>query len=85
MEQINIFIKIINKFIKKLLFLFIKFYQRFITFFIGSNHCRFHPSCSNYMIESIEKKGLVKGIFLGIKRILKCNPFYKKTGFDPVD
>jgi hypothetical protein len=37
------------------------------------------------MLESIEKKGLVKGIFLGIKRILKCNPFYKKTGFDPVD
>jgi len=36
------------------------------------------------MIEAIEKKGLIKGFYLGIVRILKCHPFSKKTGFDPV-
>jgi len=62
----------------------IKFYQRFLTFFIGSNHCRFHPTCSNYMIEAIEKLGIFKGIFKGTIRILKCHPFNKKYGDDPV-
>jgi putative component of membrane protein insertase Oxa1/YidC/SpoIIIJ protein YidD len=37
------------------------------------------------MIESIEKKGLVKGIYKGFLRILKCHPFSKKSGFDPVE
>ena len=45
--------------------------------------CRFYPTCSNYMIEAIEKYGLIKGIRLGIIRILKCHPGGKK-GYDPV-
>lgn len=81
MARINSF----NIILTKILVFLVKFYQRFLTFFIGSNHCRFAPSCSNYMIEAIEKKGIVKGIFLGTKRILKCHPFNKKTGFDPVE
>lgn len=47
------------------------------------NACRHIPTCSNYMIEAIEIHGTVKGVFLGIKRILKCNPFGTK-GYDPV-
>jgi putative component of membrane protein insertase Oxa1/YidC/SpoIIIJ protein YidD len=37
------------------------------------------------MIEAIEKKGLIKGIYKGSLRILKCHPFSKKSGFDPVE
>lgn len=45
--------------------------------------CRFSPTCSNYMIEAIDKKGLLKGISMGIIRILKCNQFFP-GGDDPV-
>ncbi len=47
------------------------------------NHCRHIPTCSDYMIEAITEYGSIKGIFLGIKRILKCNP-WGSFGFDPV-
>jgi putative membrane protein insertion efficiency factor len=45
--------------------------------------CRFYPSCSSYMIEAIEKKGIFRGVLYGLLRILKCNPFHP-GGFDPV-
>lgn len=45
--------------------------------------CRFHPTCSSYMIEAIEKKGVWRGISSGLLRILKCHPFHP-GGFDPV-
>lgn len=45
--------------------------------------CRHTPTCSSYMIESLENYGVIKGIFLGMKRILRCNPF-GTYGFDPV-
>lgn len=51
----------------------------------GSWHssCRFYPTCSNYAIEALEEYGFLKGWFLAIKRIFRCNPF-GKTGYDPV-
>ncbi len=66
-----------RKYIKKFIFLLIKFYQYFISPIFGTNKCRFQPSCSQYMIDAIEKKGIFKGISLGIVRILKCNPYFK--------
>lgn len=45
--------------------------------------CRFHPSCSRYMHEAIEKHGVMHGTYLGTKRILKCHPWHP-GGFDPV-
>ncbi len=47
------------------------------------NNCRFYPTCSNYAIEAINKYGFIKGWFLSIKRIIRCNPLGKK-GYDPV-
>lgn len=66
----------------KALFIFlIKVYQK-ISFFKKPS-CRFYPSCSNYCLQAIDKYGAIKGIWLGIRRICKCNPWHP-GGFDPV-
>ena len=52
----------------------IKFYQYFLSPIFG-NKCRYLPSCSEYYIESLNTHGLIKGSYLGIKRILTCHPF----------
>nr|WP_290669336.1 membrane protein insertion efficiency factor YidD [Ardenticatena sp.] len=60
----------------------IRFYQRYISPLTGPS-CRFQPTCSQYTYEAIEKYGFVKGMWLGIKRILRCHPFHP-GGYDPV-
>lgn len=60
----------------------IKIYQRFISPFFPSS-CKFSPTCSKYGIEAINKYGPLKGGFLTIKRILRCNP-WSKGGYDPI-
>jgi len=67
---------------KKLLLIFIKFYQYFISPFTGNN-CRYYPTCSVYAVEAVEKYGSLKGSILTAKRILRCHPFHA-GGFDPV-
>lgn len=47
-------------------------------------NCRFYPTCSDYTIEAIKEHGTIKGGFMGFKRILRCNPFNKKFGYDTV-
>ena len=59
----------------------IKLYQRIPGKF--HYNCKFYPTCSNYMIEAITKYGSIKGLYLGIKRIFKCNPF-SKGGYNPL-
>lgn len=66
---------------KKILILLIKGYQHIPGSF--HNLCRHTPSCSNYAIEAITEYGSIKGSFLAIKRILKCNP-WGTIGYDPV-
>lgn len=51
--------------------------------FSSHGACKYTPSCSNYGIEAITKYGSIKGSFLTIKRIIRCNPF-SKGGYDPV-
>ena len=67
---------------KKILIALIKFYQFFISPLCPGT-CRFRPTCSQYMIEAIATHGVVKGLYLGIKRLLKCHP-WGGSGYDPV-
>ncbi|WP_017753903.1 membrane protein insertion efficiency factor YidD [Calidifontibacillus oryziterrae] len=60
----------------------IKFYQRFISP-LKPPTCRFYPTCSHYGLEAIKRFGSIKGGYLTIIRILKCQPFHP-GGFDPV-
>lgn len=68
--------------LKKLLLLFIKFYRKIISPYTPKS-CIYHPTCSEYTYKSIYRFGPLKGLFLGIKRILRCTPFHK-GGHDPV-
>ena len=73
--------KIINSFLIRS----IKFYKYFISPFFHSN-CRYLPTCSDYFIDSLKLNGNLKGLFLGIKRILKCHPIKflgGGSGYDP--
>ena len=45
--------------------------------------CRFHPTCSEYMKDAIEKHGVLKGVGMGLRRLSRCHPFHQ-GGFDPV-
>ena len=69
----NILIKIIN------------WYQKNISLWLESKNirCKYYPTCSEYTKQAIEKYGAFKGVFLGIARILRCNPF-SKGGYDPL-
>jgi len=69
------------KAVKSLIFAFIRLYQRLLSPLLG-NVCRFHPSCSNYMIGAIEKYGLLTGVWKGTKRICRCHPWHP-GGYDP--
>ncbi|MBI4650212.1 membrane protein insertion efficiency factor YidD [Candidatus Desantisbacteria bacterium] len=60
----------------------IRLYQKYFSRFLPSS-CRFYPSCSQYMIDAIEKYNFFIGLWLGIIRILKCHPFHS-GGYDPV-
>lgn len=66
---------------KHILIKLIKLYQKIPGNF--HNSCKFIPTCSNYAIEAINEYGSIKGSFMAIKRILKCNPF-SKGGIDNV-
>jgi len=69
----------------------IRLYQKTLSFDHGLlsylypyGYCRFRPTCSDYTYQAIERYGIIKGSFLGVKRVLKCNPFHQ-GGHDPVE
>ncbi|KAF5083535.1 membrane protein insertion efficiency factor YidD [Oscillibacter ruminantium] len=67
---------------KRVLLAMVKFYRVAISPYRPSC-CRFYPTCSQYALEAIEKYGALKGGYLSLRRILRCNPFHK-GGYDPV-
>ncbi|MEO5925661.1 MAG: membrane protein insertion efficiency factor YidD [Bryobacteraceae bacterium] len=60
----------------------LRFYKRWLSPMLPSA-CRFHPTCSEYMMDAISAHGVLRGIWLGIRRIGRCHPFHE-GGFDPV-
>ena len=70
---------------KKTIIFLINFYKRHISKWLESRNirCKFYPTCSDYTKQAIEKYGIIKGGFLGIYRIIRCNPF-SKGGYDPL-
>lgn len=70
---------------KNVFVIFLKAYKKVVSPVLEclGFKCKFYPTCSEYTRQAIEKYGCLKGVFLGIKRILRCNPF-SKGGYDPL-
>ncbi len=73
----------IKKSMRKIAIGMIDAYRYFIKPFLAYN-CRFYPSCSCYCKTAIIQHGIIKGGWLGFKRIIRCNPWFKGGGHDPV-
>jgi len=77
--------------LKKLVLALIRFYQKYLSLdqgfakklFITDAVCRFQPTCSEYTYQAVRKYGTFKGLWLGLKRIVRCHP-WSKGGYDPV-
>jgi putative membrane protein insertion efficiency factor len=79
--------KLIENILSKIIIVLIKTYKYLFSPLLGHN-CRFLPTCSDYFIESVQKKGFLNGSYSGMKRILKCHPIKilgGNSGFDPVE
>jgi len=68
--------------LKKILIKLINLYQKISKF--TPSVCRFSPTCSEYTKQALQKYGIFKGLWLGIKRICKCHPFHE-GGYDPLE
>ena len=72
----------LNKVLTFPLVILIRFYQKFVSPFLGTN-CRYQPTCSHYTLEALKVHGLLKGGWLSVKRIASCHP-WGGDGYDPV-
>ncbi|WP_442952113.1 membrane protein insertion efficiency factor YidD [Peptacetobacter sp.] len=80
--MIRKYIDRIGKILTKACIKMVRFYQKYISPLKGPT-CRFYPTCSQYSIEAFKKYGFLKGLYLTIRRILKCHPFHP-GGYDPL-
>lgn len=67
---------------KRIAIALVHLYQYLLSPLLGPR-CRFHPSCSHYAIEALEKHGLLRGLWLSLRRLLRCHPWHL-GGYDPV-
>jgi hypothetical protein len=67
----------------RLALLALRFYKTYLSFLFAGN-CRFHPTCSQYAYEAIERFGVMRGVWLGLTRLLRCHPLSRRFGYDPV-
>ncbi|NWF89130.1 MAG: membrane protein insertion efficiency factor YidD [Ignavibacteriaceae bacterium] len=67
---------------RRVIVFFIRGYQKVISPLLPPS-CRFYPTCSEYSIQALEKYGIIKGTFMSVWRVLRCNPF-NDGGYDPV-
>jgi uncharacterized protein len=79
---VSVNLKMLNRILTFPLVVLIKFYQFFISPWLGKN-CRYEPTCSHYTLEALKVHGLFKGSWLAIKRIGSCHP-WGGEGYDPV-
>ena len=71
---------------KKILIFLLRFYKSTLSLIFESlfgKACRFTPTCSQYTIDALAKHGVIKGLTMGTKRVLRCHPF-GGSGYDPV-
>ena len=77
--------------IKSVVLGFIRLYQKTLSFdhgiigkVFGERFCRFYPSCSEYSYQAIERYGIFRGSWMGLKRIIRCHP-WNDGGYDPLE
>jgi putative membrane protein insertion efficiency factor len=61
----------------------LRIYKGYLSPWLGGG-CRFDPTCSVYMYQAIERFGVLRGVWLGLKRLARCQPFSRKFGYDPI-
>ncbi len=77
--------------IKQLLLFLIKIYQKtlspdtgFLKIFHPFGVCKYYPTCSEYYYQAVDKYGIIRGVEMGTRRLLKCHPL-SKGGYDPIN
>ena len=75
--------KIARSYPVRVALLALRFYKAYLSLLFAGN-CRFQPTCSQYTYEAIERFGVARGVWLGMKRLARCHPFSRRFGYDPI-